>query len=170
MKVKSLPVLGLSAAALSLLADQFLKSWAHAWVGTHGPLHPFPGLAIIATSNTGMAFSIGQGASLWVLVGLAVVISGLLLWWLFRARRLAEATGLGLAIGGALSNVLDRLRFGAVRDFIDLYWGDWHWPAFNLADAAIVTGLAMVILFSKKPGGPKQRSNDGAVALEKDVG
>ena len=56
------------------------------------------------------------------------------------------AAGLGLEIGGALSNALDRLRLGSVRDFIDIYWGDWHWLPFNLADAAIFTGLAIVIL------------------------
>lgn len=60
------------------------------------------------------------------------------------------AFGLGLAIGGALSNVVDRLMFGAVRDYIDLYWGTLHWPAFNLADVAIVIGLSLLVLVGEK--------------------
>ena len=146
MNVRSLTSLGLGIALLTLLADQVLKSWAHAWVASHGPTRAFPGLDIIATSNTGMAFSFGQGTHLWVLVAIALAISGWLLWWLFRTQRRVEAIGLGLAIGGAISNIVDRLRLGAVRDFIDVYWRDWHWPAFNVADAAIVCGLALVIL------------------------
>ena len=162
MIIRSLPALGLYAAALSLVADQLLKSWAHAWVGARGPLQAFPGLNIIATNNSGMAFSIGTGASLWVLVGIAVAISGWLFWWLLRARKSAESIGLGLAIGGALGNVVDRLRLGAVRDFIDVYWRDWHWPAFNLADAAIVTGLAMVILVPGRSGRHRNCSDEVA--------
>lgn len=147
MKLKGLPALGLFTALLALIADQLLKSWAHAWVGAHGTIRAFPGLNVIATSNTGIAFGMGQGVAAWTLIGIAVVISAWLFLWLLRARRPVEAIGLGFAIGGALSNVLDRLRLGSVRDFIDVYWRDWHWPAFNLADAAIVAGLAIVILF-----------------------
>ena len=170
MASRSLPALGLYAAVLSLAADQFLKGWAHAWVGAHGPVQAFPGLTIMATTNTGMAFSMGNGASIWVLVAIAVVMSGSLLWWLLRARKPAEALGLGLAIGGALGNVVDRLRFGAVRDFIDLYWRDWHWPAFNFADMAIVTGLGIVIFFhdgrSRSKKGAR-RSSEITEGLEK---
>lgn len=157
MTPKGLPALGLAVALAALVGDQLVKGWAHAWVGVHGPIRAFPGLNIVASSNTGMAFSLGQGAALWILVGVALAISAWLFLWLLRTRRPVTAIGLGLAIGGALGNVLDRLRLGAVRDFIDVYWRDWHWPAFNLADAAIVTGLAIVLLFhddrsrSRKP-------------------
>lgn len=168
MRSKRLAPMGLSVAVLTLIADQLLKSWAHAWVGAHGPVRAFPGLDIIATSNTGVAFGIGQGAALWLLVGVALAISAWLLFWLIRTRRALEAVGLGLAIGGALSNVLDRLRLGSVRDFIDIYWRDWHWPAFNLADAAIMTGLAMIIVADigwprkQKRSGPSGRSDKSA--------
>ena len=167
MRLKKLIALGISSAALSLVVDQVSKSWAHGWVGMYGPQPLFPGLTILATSNTGMAFSLGEGASLWVLIGIAMVISGWLFWWLLRAETAAEASGLGLAIGGALSNVVDRLRFGAVRDFIDVYWSDWHWPAFNLADAAIFTGLAMVVLFHKERGHRDKRPIPGAATVER---
>ena len=138
-------VLGLSVTLFSLIVDQLLKSWAHDRVGSHGPIQALQGLNITATSNTGIAFGIGQGAAAWLLIVIAVAISGWLFLWLLRTRKTAEAIGLGLVIGGALSNVLDRLRLGSVRDFIDVYWRDWHWPTFNFADAAIVIGLAMVI-------------------------
>lgn len=167
MGSKRLVLLGATAALVTLVADQLLKTWAHAWVGKNGPVPAFSGLNIIATSNTGMAFSIGQGAALWLLVGIALVISAWLFWWLLRARKHVEAIGLGLVIGGALSNVLDRLRFGAVRDFIDLYWRGHHWPAFNLADAAIVTGLALVILFHQEPKRRAIRSVDGTAPQER---
>lgn len=160
--------LGLAVAFLSLVADQILKSWAHAWVGAHGTIPALPGLNIIATSNTGIAFGLGQGAALWILIGIAVAISAWLFLWLLRTRRPIVAVGLGLAIGGALGNVLDRLRLGSVRDFIDVYWRDWHWPAFNLADAAIVTGLAMVILFHEESRHQRKRSNDGTAKAERE--
>lgn len=158
MIVKRLPALGLVVAVCSLIADQLLKSWAHAWVGAHGPIRAFPWLDIVATSNSGIAFGIGQGASLFVLIGIAVAISAWLFLWLLRTRKAAEAIGLGLAIGGALSNVLDRLRLGSVRDFIDVYWRDYHWPAFNLADAAIVTGLALIILVDMRSSLKRKQS------------
>jgi len=151
--------LALFVADLGFVADQLLKGWSHAWVDAHGPIRAFPGLNIIATNNTGIAFGFGQGAGLWLLVAIAVGISAWLFRWLLRTQRPVTAIGLGLAIGGALSNVFDRLRLGAVRDFIDVYWRDWHWPAFNLADAAIVTGLVMVILFHDDRS-PSNRPND----------
>ena len=167
MAIKRLNASGFLAAALILLADQAVKSWAHAWVSTNGPARIFTGLNIIATSNTGLAFSIGEGAGLGVLVGIAVVISVGLTWWMMHARTRAEAIGLGLAIGGAVSNVLDRLRLGSVRDLIDLYWREWHWPTFNLADAAIVTGLALVVLWPKQPGREKS-FDDVHAAMERE--
>lgn len=168
MRLKGLPALGLVMALATMVVDQLLKGWAHAWVGLHGPIRAFPGLNIVASSNTGMAFGVGQGAALWLLIGIAVAISAWLFLWLLRTGRPVVAVGLGLAIGGALGNVLDRLRLGSVRDFIDVYWRDWHWPAFNLADAAIVTGLAMVVLFHEEPRHQKKRSNDGTAKAERE--
>ena len=145
---------GATLAVAALAADQFLKSWTRAWVAGHGDVHLFPGLDIIATSNTGIAFSLAQGFSPLFLIVVGIALSMLFCLWLVRTRSLIHAAGLGLAIGGALGNVVDRLRFGSVRDFIDVSWRDHHWPAFNLADAAIVTGLALLILFSNERGQP----------------
>ena len=148
--------LGAAVAVASLAADQLLKSWAHARVAQHGDIHLFAGLDIIATSNNGVAFSLAQGFAPELLIAVGIVLSMLFCVLLVRTQSLTHAAGLGLAIGGALGNVVDRLRFGSVRDFIDVYWRDHHWPAFNLADAVIVTGLALVILFPSRRAGHRK--------------
>lgn len=74
--------------------------------------------------------------------------------WAWRTRRPLLAAGLSLMVGGALGNLLDRLRFGHVTDFIDLHWGDAHWPTFNLADAAIVCGIGLLLLASRSGAEP----------------
>lgn len=162
MRSRTPTVLGAALATAALAADQFLKSWAHSWVAGHGDLHLFPGFDIIATSNTGVAFSLAQGFAPSLLIAVGIALSMLFCVWLVRTRSLVHAAGLGLAIGGALGNVVDRLRFGSVRDFIDLYWQRHHWPAFNLADAVIVTGLALLILFPAVPAGRERRPDRAA--------
>jgi signal peptidase II len=77
-------------------------------------------------------------------VALAVVAG--LLWWLGRMERPLPALAIGLVVGGALGNVIDRLRFGAVVDFLDVHAAGWHWPAFNLADSAITVGVAGLVI------------------------
>ncbi len=66
--------------------------------------------------------------------------------WLFRTRRVLPALALGLIVGGALGNVIDRLRLGAVFDFIDVHLAGYHWPAFNLADSALSIGVVLLII------------------------
>ena len=68
----------------------------------------------------------------------------------FRAQHALERAGLALVVGGALGNIIDRLRQGAVTDFLDFYWRDWHWPTFNVADICITLG-AVLILFASLP-------------------
>lgn len=80
------------------------------------------------------------------LSAVAFLIIGVLLTWIWRTRSAVTAVAASLIAGGALGNLLDRLRSGAVTDFIDLHWGDAHWPTFNLADAAIVCGVALLLL------------------------
>ncbi|MEE8172995.1 MAG: signal peptidase II [Alphaproteobacteria bacterium] len=66
--------------------------------------------------------------------------------WMSRTKRRCTAHALGLIIGGALGNVIDRLRLGWVIDFVDVHVSTWHWPAFNMADAAITVGVAMLLI------------------------
>ena len=110
--------------------------------------------------NYGAAFSFlgnAGGWQKWLFSGLAVGISGLLTWWLARLPRAdwRQALPFALVIGGAIGNLVDRLRFGYVVDFIDVYYKTHHWPAFNIADSAIVLG-AILIAVSGLGGGGKR--------------
>jgi signal peptidase II len=102
--------------------------------------------------NTGAAFSFlaeASGWQRWFFAVLAIGISGLLTVWLFRTPRgdWRNALPFALIIGGALGNLVDRIRFGYVVDFIDWHWRGYHWPAFNIADSAIVVGAIALIVF-----------------------
>jgi signal peptidase II len=102
--------------------------------------------------NTGAAFSFlseASGWQRWFFAALAIGISGLLTVWLFRTPRgeWRNALPFALIIGGALGNLVDRVRFGYVVDFIDWHWRGYHWPAFNIADSAIVVGAIALIVF-----------------------
>lgn len=107
----------------------------------------FPGFALVVGRNDGVAFGLLGGTGPWALVALATSIVGWLSFALLQAPRRREAMAYGAVIGGALGNVIDRLRHGAVTDFLDFYVGRWHWPAFNFADVAIFLGVAAILFF-----------------------
>jgi len=102
---------------------------------------------LVPVWNRGISFGLFGGAetSRWILVALALVIVAMLLVWLARSGQGLVRFALLLVIGGALSNVIDRVIYGAVVDFIDIHGFGWHWPAFNIADMAIVVGTAMLL-------------------------
>jgi signal peptidase II len=108
-----------------------------------------PFFSLVKRYNTGISFSIlatDHAIGPWVFALLAIVIAFGLLIWLSQTTDLLPATGLALVVGGALGNVIDRLREGAVMDFILVYWPNvFYWPAFNLADSAITIGVALLI-------------------------
>jgi signal peptidase II len=91
-------------------------------------------------------FSSAADHAPYLLAGFAVLVAGMLGIWLSRVKAPLPALGLGLVIGGALGNVVDRLRFGAVVDFLYFHYAGWGWPAFNLADSAITVGVALLLL------------------------
>jgi signal peptidase II len=112
---------------------------------------------IVFTWNPGTSFSLFQGlgeSMPLVLIFLTGVIIGFLCWQLFaRKNERFERIALALIIGGALGNLIDRIRFGAVIDFLDFHAMGWHWPAFNVADIAICVGVAVYVIgwvFRKK--------------------
>lgn len=106
-----------------------------------------PSFNWIMVWNPGVSFGMFQGhATIWPLVVITVAISAVFMVWLLKSNSKFESAALAMVIGGALGNLVDRFRFGAVADFIDLYIGDWHFPAFNLADSAITIGVAMLII------------------------
>lgn len=136
-----------------VLARQYINPWE--------PLTVTPGFFnLVLTYNTGAAFSIltGDGASGHGLKMAAIAAASLLpftyFFWKAKPGERLLLTSLGLIWGGALGNIHDRLRWGAVVDFLDFHWGEYHWPAFNLADVGVCLGaglLALSILREKPP-------------------
>ncbi|MBT4770382.1 MAG: signal peptidase II [Rhodospirillaceae bacterium] len=141
---------GLTLAAVVLLLDQVSKWWILEMVMQPPqiiPLLPFFNLVLV--KNFGVSFGMFAGlGAIWPLVAIALVIMGGLTYWLRSVENRLLATGLGFVIGGAAGNVIDRFRYGAVIDFLDFHAAGWHWPAFNLADAAITVGAAIILLES----------------------
>ncbi len=111
------------------------------------PLLPF--LNFRLGFNTGISFGMFSdllASSPWLLIVFALAVAAVLLAWAIRAEHPMERSALALIAGGALGNVADRWRQGAVTDFLDLHWNDWHWPTFNIADVAIVVGCILLVL------------------------
>lgn len=147
---RPLPAWGLGIAAVVFALDQLTKWWIiHVVENPLRILEITPFFNIVLVRNRGVSFGMmaqDEAWGKWLLVVLALAIAGGLLVWLFRARGTWVAVALGLIIGGAAGNVLDRFRFGGVTDFLDLHWGDvYHWPAFNLADSAITVGVVILL-------------------------
>jgi len=151
---------GLALASGVLAADQISK-WAALDHFNQAPsqIEVTSFFNLVLVWNRGVSFGMFGGAGSWgpwALVGLAVVISIFLSVWMVRADTRTTALGLALIIGGAVGNVIDRVRFGAVVDFLDFHAMGYHWPAFNVADSAITIGAAVLILESlfNKPETP----------------
>lgn len=143
---------GLLVGAVVILLDQLTKTWMM-WLLLDPPrVVPVTDFFnLVAVWNRGVSFGLfarHEDWGAWLLGGFAVVVSIVLLVWLKRAERLILAIGLGLVVGGALGNVIDRVRFGAVFDFLLFFIGNWSWPAFNLADSAITIGVGLLLLDS----------------------
>ncbi len=148
--------LGLIVAVVILAADQASKLFFLDLVTRHSPpvIEIAPFFNLVQVWNTGVSFGLFQEDSAlrsWTLVAVAAAVLVWLLLWLRRAQSRLVAVALGAIIGGAIGNIIDRVRYGAVFDFIDLHAFGWHWPAFNLADSAIVVGVALLLLDSFRP-------------------
>ena len=100
---------------------------------------------IVLWWNKGTSFSLFRTGNPYVFAILSLVIVGFLVLWLSRVASPILAVAIGGVIGGAIGNVVDRLRFGAVVDFLRFYWGDYGWPAFNIADSLIVVGIGVLV-------------------------
>jgi signal peptidase II len=143
---------GLVSAAVVAALDQFSKfALLHHFheVGCgrrQETITPF--LDLVLTCNPGVSFGLlnRTGVSSLIFSVAALLIILVLVLWLSRVRATFLAVAIGLIIGGAVGNVADRLRFGAVIDFLYFHAGAWYWPAFNLADSAICLGVAAMLL------------------------
>jgi len=164
--------IGIALAALIFAADQWTKHFVTQTlglraIGDHYPIMPI--FDFTRTNNYGVSLGLFTADSLemrWILVGVTALISCVVLVWLCREKRLGDILPLGLILGGALGNIVDRYRFGYVVDFADLHFGSFRpFLIFNLADAAITIGvviiLARALFMREKPaigqGEPEQQ-------------
>jgi signal peptidase II len=138
---------------LVIVLDQITKWLATANLQMFQPVEVMPLFNLTLMHNTGAAFSFlsdAGGWQRWFFSVLAIGVSIFILFWMKKLQRheTITAVALALVLGGALGNVIDRVRFGYVVDFIDVYIGDAHWPAFNIADSAITIGAVLLIWMS----------------------
>ncbi|MBK1872632.1 signal peptidase II [Marinobacter sp. 1-3A] len=161
IKLSTRVFLGLSAVLA--LADQAIK-----WLVQQSMAY---GQSIEITSffnwvhvwNTGAAFSLfanGDGWQRYFLIGIAIVVSIVLLKLIRYARQPAEALAYSMVLGGAVGNVIDRILRGYVVDYLDFHWQSWHWPAFNLADILIVSGALIILATSFRAENSRQTNQE----------
>lgn len=138
---------------LIFAGDQVTKHIVQNFIAHGEVITVVPGFFnLIHTENSGMAFSLFAGASspwkLVLLIGVSLALLVAVVIVALKSREMKWETGVGLAliVGGASSNLLDRIRFGQVVDFLDVYYRSYHWPTFNVADSAIVVGAGLLLL------------------------
>lgn len=158
----------LSLAAFIILVDQALKHWVLTSFNLdyEGAVYEIVSFfRFTLTYNPGIAlglFQAGSEAARWTLTGLLSLITLGVLWWVWTEKNRADALGLGLILGGAIGNLIDRVRFGHVVDFADLHFGDFRpFLIFNLADAAISIGVVLLLaraLFVRAPASETEKS------------
>ena len=144
---------GLLIAGLVLILDQATKAVVVERFTAATTIPVIPGFfQLVLVENTGMAFGIlddsGSPLTFWILTLASAAVLGFVgyLLWTNQAQSAAGSYGLAVVLGGAAGNVADRLARGKVIDFLDFYVGSTHWPAFNVADSAIVAGAALLIV------------------------
>lgn len=153
---------GILTALIVIIIDQVSKYVVlHYVLAEYAALVIAPFFAIIRAWNTGVSFSMFNNFGIngaYILSGIAVLIVLALLKWLSTEKNRVMQLALGFIIGGAIGNVIDRIRLKAVFDFLDFSVGEYHWPAFNAADSFICIGAAIIIIhglfFSKKEVNP----------------
>ena len=142
---------GLGVAASVIVVDQISKFAVMSVLAPYQGFPVTPFLNLVLVLNTGITFGFfasDDSFTRWTLIVLALIISFILLRWLASAEGQYVRIALGMIIGGALGNVIDRLVYKAVVDFLDFHLYAWHWPAFNIADSAITIGVALFVLSS----------------------
>lgn len=141
---------GILTAFAVLVADLWTKSYIMDTV-----LNPPQSVAILSFFNLTPVWNYGVSFGLlassndlhrWALVAFTAIIAAAVAWVLWTAKDRLVAFSCGLIVGGAIGNIYDRVQFGAVRDFFDFHIMGWHWPAFNIADAAIVVGVFLLLI------------------------
>ena len=136
-------------SAFVILLHQLAQTWVYDLIENHGGhIEVLPFFTLVKVWNPGVSFGMfkqlphGQ----WLLSGMGIIVSLFLLRLLFITDSERSAAAFALIIGGAIGNVIDRLRFGAVADYLDFHAFSYHWPAFNLTDSAIFIGVVLLLL------------------------
>jgi signal peptidase II len=151
-----LPRLGYALAALVFLIDQLSKWWILSIVRLpevgNVPVLPFFSLTFVGNVGVSMGlFAAGSDMGRWLLVAATAAIACVVALWIGREKSRWDVAALGLVLGGALGNILDRIRFGYVVDFLHFFWRDASFWVFNVADAAITCGVLMLLLKALAP-------------------
>ena len=160
--MRNLPMLKwLWLSLLAVILDQGTKLVIDSSMQLYQSIPVIPYFNLTYVHNTGAAFSFlsdAGGWQRWFFAGLALVISIAITVWLAKLQKHETllAVALALVLGGAIGNLIDRLAYGYVIDFLDVYVGNWHWPAFNIADSAITVGVGLMLAESFGLVGSKQ--------------
>jgi signal peptidase II len=138
---------------ITLIADQWSKIVVDSSMNLYQSIAVSPFFNLTYVRNTGAAFSFlseAGGWQRWFFAIMAIIISIVLVVWIYRLKKHETllAIALALILGGAIGNLVDRLAYGYVIDFLDVYYQGWHWPAFNVADMAISLGVLLMLLES----------------------
>ena len=138
-------------ALLLFVLDQLVKYWifnvVHLESQISVPLLPFLSLTWVENRGVSMGMlTADTEVGRWMLVGLTALIAVVVAFWIRRERAWPEALALGLVLGGAIGNIVDRIRFGYVVDFVHLHAGPWSFYVFNIADAAITIGVVILLV------------------------
>lgn len=147
---------------LVVVLDQLSKFWIMARFEEYEVLTVWPVFNLTLVYNTGAAFSFlsdAGGWQRWFFIVLGIVVSLVMVFWLTRLRPVERLTGVGLAlvVGGAVGNIIDRIWWGKVVDFLQWHWQDWYWPSFNVADSAITIGVVLLLIDGLRA--PKDRES-----------
>lgn len=134
-------------ALLIIMIDQITKHLVLKYMNPFESIEILPVLHLIVVSNKGGAFGMFKGIGSTLFIGVSIVAIIFVIWLLTRIKE--SYVGLSLIMGGAIGNLIDRLHYGWVVDFIDFSIGKFHWPAFNVADSALTIGVIVVLLTSK---------------------
>jgi signal peptidase II len=134
-----------------VIFDQLTKWLAEALLVPYQPVPVIPMFNLTLAYNTGAAFSFlsdAGGWQRWFFIGLTLVVIIVLFSWLWkmRAEEKLHAVSISLILGGAIGNLIDRVLLGHVIDFLDVYYDQYHWPIFNIADSAITVGVILLII------------------------
>ncbi len=152
---KQTPYMLFSIAFIVFMLDQLTKIWALKALTLHTPLFMTSFFNFFLTYNKGVSFSLFYNTAKYghfLLAGMGLVICCCVLYWMIKEKDNKTKIGLSFVLGGALANILDRVRLGHVVDFLDFHFNSYHWPAFNLADSFICLGAFIIFIqiFLKK--------------------